>query len=320
MAAGAIQARGPSPRPKSQSYFLQPPHPATQHLSTIVMTFQSDLAEHGYTIVPSVLTIDEIAECKNELRVYEHLMPAQPTASHGVHQFAEAGHQKFSWFIRTNPNVQKPFKKLLNTDDLIVSFDGFNHIHKADKRRDTSWTHTDQSPAKGTLSCYQGFVSLTDNSERTFVCYDGSHLQHADYFASRCFNTATKNFKRDWHKIDSTYLQANQHRRKALSVKAGDLVIWDSRTFHQNQYGKANSEERFVQYISFQPRNCPANTRSNQAKRLKYFGSRRTTSHWSAPVKVNGLQPQIYGDKSKLIDYTKVPSQSLEEFDCLSLV
>jgi hypothetical protein len=52
MAAGAIQARGPSPSPKSQSYFLQPPHPATQHRPTTIMTFQSDLAEHGYNEDP----------------------------------------------------------------------------------------------------------------------------------------------------------------------------------------------------------------------------------------------------------------------------
>ena len=31
-------------------------------------------------------------------------------------------------------------------------------------------------------------------------------------------------------------------------------------------------------------------------KRQKYFIKRRTTSHWSYPVKVNELQPRNYGN------------------------
>ena len=41
-------------------------------------------------------------------------------------------------------------------------------------------------------------------------------------------------------------------------------------------------------------------------KRVKYFNDRRTTSHWPCPINVNGEQPQTYGDKSRLIDYSKV--------------
>ena len=45
-------------------------------------------------------------------------------------------------------------------------------------------------------------------------------------------------------------------------------------------------------------------------KRLKYFNNQRTTSHWPCPIYVNGLQPQTFGDKSLLIDYSK-----LEKYD-----
>ena len=41
-------------------------------------------------------------------------------------------------------------------------------------------------------------------------------------------------------------------------------------------------------------------------KRQKYFIEKRTTSHWAYPVKVNGLQPQTYGKKELLIDYSKL--------------
>jgi len=84
------------------------------------------------------------------------------------------------------------------------------------------------------------------------------------------------------------------------------LVLWESRTFHQNQYGKPASEERIVQYICMFPDNHEKNTRTIKNKRLKYFNERRTTSHWPAPIYVNGLQPQTYGKAGLKIDYSKV--------------
>lgn len=41
-------------------------------------------------------------------------------------------------------------------------------------------------------------------------------------------------------------------------------------------------------------------------KRMKYFTERRTTSHWAYPVKVNGLQPQAYGNKELTINYSQL--------------
>lgn len=273
----------------------------------------------GYVIVPSVLTANQVAEVWDEFNHYRTFISQKTPPPHGVHQFEEAGNQRHAWLVRTNPAVQSAFKTLLNTDKLIVSFDGYNYIRKSDTRKDISWVHTDQSPAKSYFACYQGLVSLTDNSERTFVVYEGSHLDHKDYFQRRNFTKDTKHFNRDWHKIDQAYLSANQSKRKALTVKAGDLVIWDSQTFHCNQYGKPNSEERFVQYVSYQPRDHKDNTEANQRKRRKYFDTRRTTTHWSAPIRVNGLQPQVYGDSSKLLAY-KIPHSNLDELPWAELV
>lgn len=91
------------------------------------------------------------------------------------------------------------------------------------------------------------------------------------------------------------------------------MVIWDSRTFHQNQYSNKN-EERLVQYLCYLPKNHKDNTKSEQIKRLKYFNEKRTTSHWPYKINVNSLQPRTYGDKTKLIDYTKLPKIDLEEY------
>ena len=54
------------------------------------------------------------------------------------------------------------------------------------------------------------------------------------------------------------------------------------------------------------PKNHPNNTNSQTKKRKKYFDDRRTTSHWPYPLRVNGKQPQTYGDNRKIIDYDKL--------------
>jgi len=277
------------------------------------------IEDKGFCVIPGVLTSDQVAEAIDELDYYRRFI-TDKSPPHGIHRFEEAGHQRHAWLVRTNPAVQSAFKALLKTDDLITSFDGYCHIEKSDSRRDTNWVHTDQSPAKESFAGYQGFVSLTDNSERTFVAYEGSHLDHEAFFQRLKIDNNHKHYHRDWHKIDDLYIQANQHKRKVVAVKAGDLVIWDSRTFHCNQYGRPNCEKRVVQYVSFQPRHCEANTVANQRKRRKYFAERRTTSHWCAPIRVNGLQPQVFGDSSKLLDYSKLPQPILDELPCSDLI
>jgi ectoine hydroxylase-related dioxygenase (phytanoyl-CoA dioxygenase family) len=139
--------------------------------------------------------------------------------------------------------------------------------------------------------------------------------------------------KKNWLLIDKDYLSRIDDKKRALEVPAGSLVLWDSRTFHQNQYGKAGAseagagpgeagageagagEERIVQYVSFLPKKNPQNTSAQQKKRLKYYTERRTTSHWSYPLNVNGLQPQAYGNPDMLIDYKKLTPPNLSDLE-----
>jgi hypothetical protein len=48
-------------------------------------------------------------------------------------------------------------------------------------------------------------------------------------------------------------------------------------------------------------------------KRQKYFADKRTTSHWAYPVRVNGLQPQNYGDATLKINYSELIEPKLED-------
>ena len=271
------------------------------------------LSEKGYVIVPNVLTEDQIKYCKKIFKDWQKTIPNHDymhnaTSPHGIYKFHEVGHQRHAWYIRTQKTVTDIFKGLWDCEELVVSFDGSNYIPKNCNKKDNFWTHTDQSPAKKGLHCYQGMVTLTDNKERTLVVYEGSHKLHEKYFADRGIETGG-----DWHVLDENYINSIQHLKRPLHIPAGALVIWDSRTFHQNRYGKPNSEERMTQYVCYLPDNHPKNTESTTKKRIKYFKERRTTSHWPCPIKVNGKQPRTFGDISKIIDYSELTPPQLDD-------
>ena len=249
-----------------------------------------ELQEKGYTIVPGVFSKEKVEKARHLFFDWLKSVPEvekhhEHFAFQGLMKFGEIGHQKHTWFIKTDPDVQRVFKDLWKTEDLVTGFDGVCWIPADWMREDVEWTHTDQSAAAKGLACIQGFVSLTDNVERSFVVYEGSHLLHEPYMRKHGFTGA-----RNWRLIHNAYLNGIKHSRKVLTVRAGDMVLWDSRTFHQNQYGNL-PEERLVQYVCYLPKHHPSNTLGMQRTRKKYFEKRRTTSHWPYPLSVNSAQP-----------------------------
>ena len=274
------------------------------------MDYIKHLQDKGYCIIENILTKDEIDESLKYFyewfNSYSQIKETHNKISpHGIFKFFEVGHQRHAWFIRTRPAVQDVFKELWKTDELSVSYDGSCYIPEDLKKKDNLWTHADQAPNKKGFMCYQGFVSLTDNIERSIVVYEGSHKLHKHYCDEKKLTNSN-----NWLLIEEDYLNKIQDSKKVLNVKAGSLVIWDSRTFHQNQYGTL-PEERIVQYVSFLPKKMQ--TKKMLEKRQKYFIEKRTTSHWAYPVKVNGLQPQTYGKKELLIDYSKLTPPKLDD-------
>ena len=270
----------------------------------------SELSEKGYCVIENILTAEEVATAIGYFREWFSSHPQieavhSKISPHGIIKFHEVGQQRHAWYIRTRKNVQNVFKEIWKTDEIVVSFDGCCYIPADCKKKDNIWTHIDQAPIKKGLKCIQGFVALTDNTERTLVVYEGSHKLHEEY-AKEYNLTSTK----DWLLIEHNYLDKISDKKRVLNVKAGSLVLWDSRTFHQNQYGNIN-EERIVQYVSYLPR-CNL-TKKMLEKRQKYFTDKRTTSHWAYPVKVNGKQPQNYGDAKLKINYSELVEPKLED-------
>lgn len=270
----------------------------------------SELKEKGYCVIPDVLSQEEILIATESFKKWYNRTPNlklfhEKMDPHGIFKHHEVGHQYFAWYLRTRPQIINIFQQIWETKELVVSFDGCCYIPEGLNKKDNIWTHTDQASNNSELTCYQAFVSLTSNEKTTLIVYEGSHLLHQDYFSDKPKSST------NWNFIDHETLDKIKDSKKILKVSSGSLVIWDSRTFHQNCYGNP-SEERLVQYLSYLPKQSSKNTQAMQAKRLKYFTERRTTSHWAYPIRVNSLQPQTYGDKSKLIDYSALEEPNLE--------
>lgn len=277
-----------------------------------MMSFIQDLKEKGYAIVENALNSDEVVEARKYFDEWHNSHQKikaihDKISPHGIFKHWQIGQQRHAWYVRTRPKVQEVFEEIWETDDLVVSYDGCCYIPADCKKKDTVWTHSDQAPSKKGQICVQGFASLTDNTQRSLVVYEGSHLLHEEYCKERNLTSS-----KDWFLIDEEYLKKIEDKKRVLPVKAGSLVLWDSRTFHQNQYGDANcNEERIVQYVSFLPRKNL--TKKMQEKRINYFLDLRTTSHWAYPVKVNGLQPQAYGNKDLVINYDELKLPYLDD-------
>ena len=157
-----------------------------------IQLIKKELQEKGYCVIPNVLNQDEINFSVSEFKKWQSLIPNHDKVHnsidpHGIYKHHRVGHTRHAWFIRTRKKIQDIFKGVWETDELVVSFDGSCYIPKNNKSKDRIWTHTDQSSKSSGLTCIQGYVALSDNKERTFRVYEGSHLLHKGYLKNKNF-------------------------------------------------------------------------------------------------------------------------------------
>jgi hypothetical protein len=277
-----------------------------------------ELKTNGYTIIHNVYNENEISEYKNEFKNWLDSIPFlkemhESIDFHGIFKHHQVGHQRFAWLARTNTKITNIFKKIWNTDKLVCSFDGCCYYSKEYYGEPQFWIHTDQSSQKKGLWCYQSFLSLTSNLERTLVLYKSSHLLHEEYFKTMKIDNPS-----DWHILDENYVQNLKNEKVYVDVSAGDLVIWDSRTFHQNTAGTPScEEERLIQYLCYLPKNAPLNTDKENELRELFFNDKRTTNHGPYPMSPVPEQPYRYNhyfpQNKVYIDYDKLPEPHLED-------
>jgi len=145
-----------------------------------------------------------------------------------------------AWYIRGLPNVKNAFSQIWKTDSLIVSMDSLllwrPWWHNKSWKPRTEGLHLDQNPfSKPDKLCVQGMVALYYVTKETggLEVVPRSNLpEQKERLKEVCphFKTAG-----DFCMINFSSPVVNE--RKLLLAKAGDLILWDSRTIHGGLLG-----------------------------------------------------------------------------------
>lgn len=218
----------------------------------------------------------------------------------GIVNACEFNHSEFCWSTRLLPAVKDAFSLIWNDDKLIVSFDAGNAFRPWKRNplwltSSSNWWHVDQNALKGITRqgrvSVQGLVSYYDVDESTggLCVIPGSHKFHDKL----CQRSSSAKLNIDFVQIstDDSYLR--DQIGILIKAKAGDMILWDSRTVHCNTHAlnidtfiplneteiKDHSEIiRLVSYVCMVPRS----TCSNEVieSRKEAFITRTPTSHW----------------------------------------
>ena len=191
-------------------------------------------------------------------------------------QLQEAGDEPYCdamWNLRRL--VHPVFATRWGTADLLTSFDG--HGYRAPY---TSWSlpwHVDQGATHGDgRACVQGVLALTPVTAQTggTVLLRGSHSKHAQWIARVDTDLSA------WESF-----RVHRHRKELAacdsvfpSLKAGELLLFDSRVVHRVAAPTVRSTVRHVAYVCMTPASM-ASADVLCARRSAVESGIRTT-HW----------------------------------------
>ena len=266
------------------------------------------LDEHGFVVIRNALTATQTNTALGLLWDYleglgtgidRHDVNSWdddrwPTAVHGgILPSYGIGHSSAQWFIRDQQAVQDSFAAIWEDNDLLTSFDGMAiwrpWTHNANWRTNDgpTWMHIDQHPiGRPGRHCVQGLVNLIDSSQATGgnVMVPGSHKRFeaipADYPDRLArIHPSIDHFrfpKQDPLLADTQPIQAH--------LKAGDMLLWDSRTIHCSSPGTETPPDnkqllRAASLVCMMPR-----AKSNPevlSQRKEAVASCISTTNWS---------------------------------------
>lgn len=300
------------------------------------------LEEQGYAVVSSVVDGDIIENCKTNMwesltkissnwetpitfenkDSYKGIYKLLPLHSMLIQHFG-LGHSQFAWDIRSNENVADVFAKIWNCkkSDLIVSMDGVSiHMPPEVTKRGwfrNEWFHTDQRFTVNEKYCIQGLVNLYDVNEgdASTKILKGSHKYHNEFYKK--FKDDIEYPNKDWFKLNNEkhvkFFTDKGCEKIMVKAKAGDLVLWDSRTFHCGSEPIKNRKKmnyRGVVYICMSNRNRA--NKKNLEKRLKIFNKKRLTTHSPFSALMFPKNPRTYGAELPIL--TKLDEPILSDF------
>lgn len=215
------------------------------------------LDEHGYAIVANVADSEQIVKgissfwdfweevkCRgpikrDDLSSWKYWMA---NAANGIAGgYSGSNHNEFSWNSRTLPLVKTAFAKIWDDEEeLIVSYDACGAFrpfsHNKGWLTNGGWWHVDQNHQRGAHRqgkvTVQGLVTYYDATAETggLCVIPGSHRHHAEV----CMRAPSARMNIDYVSIPRNDPVLTSQQAILVCAKAGDLILWDSRTVHCN--------------------------------------------------------------------------------------
>lgn len=293
-----------------------------------VDAWKAHLADQGFVVVGGFISRDDseriVEEMKSCLQKFSSkltddekswtLAKNYPFMLHGG-MVQYIAHTKFQWELREK--VAPVFAEVWDCKptDLATSFDGLCYMNgnrKYRKQDPLSFVHSDQSPKKDYLWSVQGLVSLCDNRETDggLVLIPGSHKLHQEFFKK----IGKNNESADWYKF-SDEEKKDPIFKDFVKVcgKAGDFMMWDSRTLHCNTVPTSQNIRACVYICQIPKSKVPKKTRE---KRESIWLAKRCSNHYPGDgFKAFPVVPR-YGDQAIR---GIIPKVSIEDDDLTEL-
>lgn len=296
---------------------------------------------NGFLVVSSVLNSVDCEHCLALARAWTLAASSaearlENTSHHqklrsvegGILPFYGSGHSSFAWYIRSNPHVRKVFECLFGTDDLLASLDGV--ILWKEPPSDYGWFHVDQNPsAKPEAVSIQGLVNLIDVNEHTGgnALVLGSHQLFPEHYTHGKHGFYRQRLQElneeDWMEIDpNDDIALCPDQVVSLCLKAGDMLLWDSRMIHCSYPPKHTPSPidtierglflRAASLVSMMPREKVS--QNTIERRRRAVDSKQTLTHWvDKSAELGAERPKDAERDLKIIELMR-PGQ--EDSDC----
>jgi hypothetical protein len=274
---------------------------------------RSHLVEEGFAVVRAAVDPAQLAVLRDSLwHFLESATGMQrgdastwggsfPGPSHlGMLSWAGIGQSDFMWHARTSEGVTTSFEVAWGLEPgtaLLTSFDGCAFFRPPQlepswaSQGALSWLHIDQGILKPSLCGIQGALLLYDQtiSSGGLVLVPRSHRRHERILSS----VARENWAEDFLPISADNPALDGLDDAALvRARAGDLLLWDSRTVHASAPACAAAPlpreadgtvrpSRAAAYVCMVPaephvRNNPHLARARALAAMHWI----TTTHW----------------------------------------
>ncbi|XP_005094869.1 uncharacterized protein LOC101849040 [Aplysia californica] len=252
---------------------------------------RDELEDKGYTVIEDA--VPNHRELKASFFQWMTDMFGEggtPYSQYSIVRHYHVGHLEPAWSARLQ--VKKFFEALWGTTRLLTSVDAVaigqppeKGVEEFDSEHQ-HWLHVDQGAGRESLHAYQGAVYLetADHDDWTFEMLEGSHKYHSEFY---CHNkkAAMRSSLSDFYgmrQADLEWFHSAGCRRKRVPVKAGSLLLWDSRLVHANARpvkGREHTDRwRLVVLVCMTP--CAWSTEEDIAKKKKAYKNLEMTTHW----------------------------------------